>query len=412
MASPSSIREVRARVGTSFATTHDDASGDSWALSNGVIHKLRAVSVDTAGLEQPGIDDETMQTRMHNKPAMIAGLRKGSIRLSTYAEGAYSNVGETPAQNIAAACAGGIANPVTNRTDAAEAAVSTVNVAATGCSSFVATGQAALLGVRGDGKGGGEIRPINSLSGDDHMGLSVATAGAVDTGDAIVYSTTIYPDEDATQKYVDFLVIGHAAADQVQTIGAVGTFTMGGMGIGELPLFEFDFNTGDWQYAPSGARASLATTTDPYGGEPPFERGIGVVHVGDQGSSTRTSYRCTDVTFDPGLANEEQPGPAGVNGMDGQQHMPGVPTLELTILTGEDDGVLDDFPSTSKHVLVQLGHQATKAMAIELQNASLQGKPQRVEVNNLTGWRCVFFGKENTSGSTDLDKASWRVHCC
>jgi hypothetical protein len=124
MASPSSIREVRAIVSSTFATVHANAATDSWALTNDSVHKLRVIAADVSGLEQPGIEDETLQTRFHAKPKMIEGLAKGSLKLTTYAGGAYANVQVGPEWNIAAAAAGGFQPPTTSRSIAAGAAVS------------------------------------------------------------------------------------------------------------------------------------------------------------------------------------------------------------------------------------------------------------------------------------------------
>jgi len=410
MASPSSIREVRAIVSSTFATVHANAATDSWALTNDSVHKLRVIAADVSGLEQPGIEDETLQTRFHAKPKMIEGLAKGSLKLTTYAGGAYANVQVGPEWTLAAAAAGGIQDVTNARNAAAGAAVSTVNIAIGSVNTYVVAGQAVLVGVRGDGRGGGEVKPVNAVS-EDHIGLAVATAGAATTDDTVTFSTTVYPDEDATQQYIDALVVGHAAADQVQTIGGAATFTVGGLGIGELPTLEFDVACADWQYAPSGARATISHCTTPKGGSPSFHRGTGVMHVGDYGSSTRTAYKVTDVSFDPGLVYEEVPSPSGgINGVAAFQHMPGSPTLECTILTAEDDGVLDDFPDTEKAVLLQFGSTATKCIALELPRCYLTARPQRVEVNNLTGWKLAFRGTEECVAGNDLRSAAWRIH--
>lgn len=409
MASPSSIREVRIIPTTTFHTTHANAATDSWVLTNASVMKLRCIGADVSGLTQPGIDDETLQTRFHAKPPNIAGLAKGTLKLSCYAGGAYSNVNVGPEWELARAAAGGRQDVSNARSSTAGAAVSTVNIAVTSVNTYISAGQAVLVGARGDGRGGGEVKPVNTVSAD-HIGLAVATAAAADTGDTVVFGTTIYPDEDATQRYIDALVIGHASADQVQVIGGVPTMAFGGLGIGELPTVEYDMAVADWQYAASGSRATISHSDSPRGGAPAFYRGTGLAHIGDYGSSTRTAYKVTDITFSPNVALEEVPSVTGVNGVGDMQRMPSVPTLECTILTAEDDGVLDDFPDTEKAVVMQFGSTATKCFAVELPRCTLVDKPVRVEVNNLTGWRCVFRGTEAYVASNDLRSASYRIH--
>lgn len=410
MPSPSSIREVRAIVSTTFKTTMLNAGEDGpWNVSSPEVHKIRPTAVDTSGLTQSGITDETLQTRMHAMPPMIAGLAKGTTKVTCYAGGAYSNTETPPEWNIASACAGGIAVPTT-RSDAATAAVSSTNVGVLGVGALgVRRGMAVLCGVRGDGKGSGEVKPINAVT-TDNLELSISTIGPVDSGDNVVFSTTIYPDEDAVQKYVDLLMLGHAEADQIQAIGAAGPFTFSGMSIGELPKIDFDLAAVDWQYQPPGSRASLQYGEPAQGGNPAFDRGVGLLHIGDRNSTDRTSYKISDFTFDPGLSYEEIPDINGVNGAGGHQHMPGIPRMEFTILSGEDDGLLDDFPDTEKSAMVQFGHTPTKCIAFEMQKCYVMEKPQRVEINNLTGWRIMLQGNEEYVPGDDLQSAVWRIH--
>lgn len=409
MASPSSRREVRVHVSSTFVTNHANAATDSWALTNSAIHKLRVTAADVTGLTQPGISDETLQTRFHTKPPNIAGLSKGSVKLTTYAGGAYANVDVGPEWNVARASLGGYAAVTNARSGTVSAQVSTTNIGMTSVNTYVVAGQAVLIGVKGDGRGNGEVHPINGVS-PDHIQLSVATAAAAAVADPLVFCSSLYPDEDATQHYVDVVVAGHASADQFQTCGGVPKMMVEGLGLGEQPRLVFDIMSCDWRYVPTSERVTISHTTSPRGGEPSFDKAIGLAHIGDQGSSTRTAYKVTDVTYDPGIEYAEIPSPSGVNGVGGYQHMPGVGMLEMTVITAEDDGLIDDYPSTAKHIVVQAGHTATKTIAVEFTKAYLSDRPTRVEVNNLTGWRCKFFCTETYNASSDLVGAGQRIH--
>lgn len=411
MASPSSLREVRAQVSTTFRSALLNAGADGdWNTTNSVVHKLRAVSVDTSGLTRPGIDDETLQTRMHSKPAMIAGMRKGTAKVVCYAGGAFANTETPPEWNIVHAMCGG-ANVPSNRSALADGQVSTTNVQCTGVGTAlgIGRGMAVLIGSRNDGRGGAEVKPINAITADN-IEFGVACSAAPAVGDTMVFSTTLYPDEDATQKYVDLLILGHASADQIQAIGGAGPFSVSGTALGELPKIELSPSMADWEYCASGSRASLQHGVSPHGGSPAFDRAIGLVHIGDKDTNTRVAYKVADFSFNPGLEYAEQPSPSGVNGLEGHQHMPGVPTMEMTIITGEDDGVLSDFPDTEKTVMVQYGHEATKCIAFELQSAYLDELPQRVEVGSLSGWRLKFHGTEDYVSGANCQSAAWRIH--
>lgn len=411
MGSPARLRELRVKVGTTFNTNHANAGGATgWNVDYSTVHKLPIVAFDDSGLTRPGLEDETIQTRMHAKPASIPGLSKGALKFSTYLEGAHANVGYPSSINVLRALCGGMATATNARSGTAGGAVSTVNIAKTSVNTYVVAGQAVLCGVKGDARGGGEVKPINGVS-VDHIGISIATSAAVDTADALTFSTTLYPDEDATQQYIDALAIGHATADQRQTVGGSGSFAVSGLGVGEAPKVDVELAVADHQWCPSGSRASLGHSTTADAGKPAFDKSIGLVHIGDHGTSTRTAYKCGDIAFNPGLTHEELPEPSGINGLGGFQHMPGVPTLELTVLMDEDAGLLDDFTNqTAKTVLVQLGHAPTKCVAIELPKAYLDEQPAAATLGNMRGLKLKFHGTEDFVSGNDLRSAAWRLH--
>jgi hypothetical protein len=227
-----------------------------------------------------------------------------------------------------------------------------------------------------------------------------------------VVSDTAYLDEDATQQYVDTLGIGHATADQRQTIGGTGTFTVTGMGPGELPKLEIELLVADHKYVAANERTSLTPGTGPQSGGVPYERGIGLVHVGDHGDSTRTARKCGSLVFSSaGLTYEEQPEPSGVNGLGGFQHMPGVPTVECTLLYDEDFGLIADWNSqTAKTVIFQLGHLVSGCFALELPKAYLDALPVPEALNNLSGLKLMMHGTEDYVASNDLRSSAVRIH--
>lgn len=411
MASPASIREFRFKVTSTHRTTHQNAAASSgWNIHDADVQKLKIVGYDDSGLVQEGIPSEEIRTRMHDQPAPTPGLRKGNLKVTAYFAGAFSNTDIDPESNILACALGGIAIPTTNRSSVAVSGVSTVNTEITGVGSIVVAGQAALEGVKGDARGGGEVKPINGVS-TDHYQKSIASAGSLSAGDAVVYSTTIYPDEDAAQTYMDTYAIGHATADHFQTIGGVPAVAFSGLGVGEIPKMDLDIPVSDHKRVASGDRGSMNHASPTVGGLPAFDKGIGLCHIGDYNSSTRTSYKCGDFAFTPGVSHEEQPQPGGINGVGGRQHMPGVPTFEITVLMDEDDGLIADFENqTAKTILLQFGHTATRCVAFEIPKAYLDARPAPATLGNLRGYRLKFHGTEDFTASNDLRSAAFRIH--
>jgi hypothetical protein len=411
MASPQSLRELRFLVGTTFNTTFTNAASLSWNAVDATAHKVRVTEYDDSGLVQEGIEDETLQTRMHAKPAAVEGLRKGTLKISTYAGAAYSNLAVPPEMNIVRAMMGGLQLTTNARSSTISTGSTTTNINVTSADTYVVAGQMCLVGVKGDGRGGGECLPINSV-GTNFVETAVACAVAPNTGDAITFSDTAYLDEDAAQQYIDTLGIGHATADQRQTIGGTGTFTVTGMGPGELPKLEIELLVADHQYVAIGDRSSLTPGTGPQSGGVPYERGIGRVHIGDYNDSTRTARKCGSLVFSSaGVVNEEQPSPSGVNGLDGWQHMPGVPTVECTLLFDEDFGLIADWEGqTAKTVIFQLGHLAAGCVAIELPYALLDALPVPEALNNLSGLKLMMHGTEDYVASNDLRSSPVRIH--
>lgn len=412
MPSPSKIKEFRFKVGTTHNTAFTNGAASAWNAVDGTATKMRVVAYDDGGLTQDGLPDETMQTRMHAQDAHIAGLRKGTIKVTAYAGAAYTNLAVAPEINIARAAMGGLTSAATGRTTAIAAGTSTtVNALVASATGYASAGMAALIGVKGDGRGNGEVKPINSVTSNS-LGLAIACAAAPTEGDAISISDTCYLDEDATQQYIDTYAIGHATADHRQTIGGAATIQITGMGPGELPKMEITIAVTDHQYiTTTGDKSSLTHGTVPKGSDPPYDKGIGLVHVGDHNSSTRTLRKCGALTVTMGASYEEVPGPHGVNGIAGYQHMPGVPVAEATLLMDEDDGLIADFTSqTAKAVLFQLGHTAGACCAIELPKAYLDALPVPADLGNLKGLKITLHGTEDYVASNDLRSSAVRVH--
>lgn len=406
------LKEFRFRATGTFGVNHLNAAADGmWNTSLANVHKLQVTALDDSGLEQPGIEDETIQTRKYASPPPIPGLARGTVKVTTYLPGAYANVDPTPEMNMAWAILGGHQGPTNARSTTAGAAVDTTNIAGTSLNTYAVAGMMVLCGVKGDGRGGGEVKPINSTVDGGHIGLAVATAAAVDTDDPLVFGTAVFPDEDATQQYIDGLIVGHGTANQRQFIGAKGELAFSGLGVGELPKMDTTLTPADWRWCPSDGRASFTQGTAAQGGEPAFNKAIGLVHIGDNGDSTRTAFKCGEFSFNPGHVTDDVPEPSGINGLGAVETMPGAATLEVTVLVDEDAGLIDDFANqTAKTVIVQLGHTARRCVAFHFPKCYLAARPQPAALGNSAAMKLMFRCDESYVSGDDLQSAAWSIH--
>ncbi len=424
MASPTGIKELRIKLGTTARTTFENAAVGSWDQTNTSpeVIKLKALAYDPSGLSHDGIKDTTLQQRFYSSPPAIPGLRTGKVKFTTYMPAANGALTASPEVNILGALWGGVALPTNARgTTVSGTSPSTVNVSITSASTYAVAGQAALIGTRGDGRGNGRVYPINAVASGS-IGLALATTAAPTTGDVVVFSSTCYPQENVTQTYIDTLAIGTqpggvptASADQIQTIGGAGTVKMTSLGVGDLPKMEIELDVMDWQYANVGSRASISPHATSKGGNPPFEKGTGMFHIGDTSTSVQALLKAGDFSFTDGITYAPVPGFNGINAKEAFQKIPGEAKLECTVLVDEDMlGLLDDFQHpngmTAKRIVLQMGHTNTKCCALELPKAYLDAAPIPTALGNLQGVKLKIHAEEFSETNNNLVDAAWKLH--
>jgi len=407
----SSLRELRVKIGTTFNTSFTNAAATDWNTDNST--KIRATEIDTTGLVQEGLEDETVQARKYAKKSPHPGLRKGSVKFTMYADGAPSGVTAGGLGNLLEAAMGGIQNPTNARSTTAAASVSSTNISINSADTYAVAGQAVLVGTKGDGRGGGEVKIIDEV-GVNFVSVWPACAGTPLLGDSIVFSTTAYLDDDSAKNYVDGLIIGDDSADQRQWIGGSPVFTVEGTAPGELPTVSFDFTVGDHQYVEaSGDRASFDHAAAVTGGDPAHERAIGLVHIGDSLATARTSRQVGDISISPSLELFEKPEPGGVNGVGGHERAPAVPEMEMSLLFDQDmPGLSQDFNAgTAKSAIVQFGYHPAGTFAVEMQRCFLADLPRRDDLDGLTVSKIKIRADEDYSvGNTDLNRSALRIH--
>lgn len=413
-AAPNRIREVRYLNGTSLNTTFTAASNAAWAA--GTATKLRVIDdVDQSSLEYPSEPDPTLESQLYRARAHIPTIRTGSVKFSMFLEGAESDTSANPVATLLSHIMGGIQNPNSARTDAAEASGSSTVVKMTTHSSE--TGTAILVGTRGDSKGGAEVRVVTDTNANA-VTATMAFPGTPATSDAVVNSTTVFFD-DATQQYIDGLVIGKSTEDQWQWLGGMGPFSLEGLNPGEIPKVGFDLSVVDHQIVPAADRDQLEPTSATQGNQPALNRGIGGCFIQDNGTTTRAAFKIADLVINPNVTFQPIPDPNGVNGLGGWQRVPSEPTFEFTaILEGGADpfGWVADFENgatstgmQAKQLLFQFGHTAQRCVAIDFPKAYFDARPTRVEAGGLAAVRVVGHGEFGTTG-TALADSGMRIH--
>jgi hypothetical protein len=388
MASPHAIREVRLKHSTTFGTSFLNAAAalGNWLVSNTSIKKIRPIVFDDSGLTQEGVQDPTLQQYLFTDPAPIVGLRKGTCKISVYLGGAYANLDVNPEAELMNCFMGGCQSPSNARsTTVATSGSGTVNIACASANTYCGAGMMALIGTRGDGGADGLAYPIAGVAAE-YFNVGVACPAAPASGAPIVFGTTVYVQESAAQQYIDGLFIGHATADQRQMIGAMGTVDVTGIMPGENPKIDMTFSPGDHRYVPANERAALTPATAMQGGNPPQDKGLGMFHLGDFGSTTMQRVKAGGFNLTTGITYEAIPDPNGVNGIGGFQKIKGRPSLEATVLMDEDMlGLAADFDANAqaKKIILQLGHQATKCVAIHYPKGHQDHLPVPAVLNNL-----------------------------
>lgn len=388
---PEKIREFRYRASATLSTTHTNAASATWAVTDAI--KLGVTKCDLSKLKHDGIESAVLQTRMHGAPAVKPGLKNSPITIGGYlGKGSTSNTAPAEA-TLLSYFFGGLSSPV-DKSETCGNSCTTDEIYCAGHSARA--GACVLVGARGDGRGNGEVRRVKSVTNIDHFVLEMGLSGAPSNTDAIVHSHTVYLNPSATQQYIDWLAIGYHTEDQVQGIGAMGPVKIAGLGVGEIPQYEIDLNTADWQQVPAANRDQLESGVSPVGDAAPANKALGGFFFGDSASNTRTVVQSGNFNIDPGLTFEAIPDRNGVNGIGGWKKTGGKPKFDFDVLIDHDNpGLFDDFEAgTAKQFLAQFGHSANDCVAITIPNALLDAAPVRTSINGLAAMKITGHGQE------------------
>jgi hypothetical protein len=418
---PARIREFRCLIGTTFNLTHTNAADVTWAA--GTARKPKIISLDASGLEYASEEDPTLYPQHCVSPANIATTRTGNVNFGMWLAGGITAGTANEEATLLECCLGGIeAGAATDAADSTGVHTD-IKVYAADIDDNLSVGQGVMVGVKGDGDGGGEARVCSSATAaSDFFETTLAFPGTIVDGAQIRIGTTVFYDPTATQKYIDTLMLGYSAEDQLQTIGGAMTFDLEGLAMGELPKINFAVQAADWQEVPSAERDALAPTTAADGGTPAQLRGTGVMRISDNGTSTiaNTAFKVSDVSITPNLVYEPVNGMNGINGIEAWQKVSFRPVIEFNVLLeGNADplpGFYDDFVAgTAKMLHVQFGSTSTAACLIDFPRAYFTAAPTRTTVGSLQAVKCSLHGgglPPTTAESTAnyLANSPMRIH--
>ena len=255
------------------------------------------------------------------------------------------------------------------------------------------------------------------------MTPNVQSPAALAENDTVVIGHTVFFDASSAQEYLDWTLIGNDAGDDLQGIGCVGPVNVTGLGIGEVPTFEFDLTCGDWRWVASNTDP-LSTTNLPAGDSAPSAH-EGMFLLTDYATTaaiaayTGGAYdagqlmSCANVSVNLGIEYAQVPGFNGTNGIDKFKKLKCKPVISCDVLIDDAMGVAStyndlytDYTSgTAKTVILQIGHTANNCIAFIMDKCYISACPKHTSINGLQGVSIQLTGTENDHGlaNTILD---------
>lgn len=395
-----SLQELRTYWGTTFNTNYVPGDNAAWATTNTT--KLRIISIDKSGLKQDGIEDTSVQTRLHGAPPPFQGLRDGSLKVSTWLGGATTSATADAYAVMLGKMMGGLVSPP-GKTVTIGSGSTTTNVVGV-CTNVNTNGLGVLIN--------GEARIATNVQ-SGWMTLNMALSRAPTAGESATVAHAAHFTDSETVNYCDWMAIGKSTTDQQQGIGCQASFSISGIAPGEAPKLEVTLQCADHQTVPADERASLLPGTAPSGSSPPTGKNFGGFFIADAGSEVaRATMRAGKFAVNPGIGWTKLEGPNGVNGIEGWLRNPSKPTFEFTCAIDEDHlGLIADFENqTAKQAILQLGTAAGKCVMIYFPKFYLDRRPIPEALNNEQGLKCSGHGDDNYTTDGELKSSSCSIH--
>ena len=453
---PERIKELRVQKYTTFNTTflapnvgtgawnRDDISVTGLAVSTRpsttYTGKLSVVAVDTTGLDHVAIENAEIQQKMSGNPAPVKGPKQGNFKFTTYMGKAAATIYPPIQAELLEAVMGGRVSPnATTCPSAADRVVpiygasqiyqltitkaNAANIINTALASAVVfAGQGVLIGARGDGRGEGQVRIVRDET-TNSVTINHPVTAAPTTDDDIYIGHTVFFDSDATQQYLDWIMQGRQAGDDIQGIASIGKCNVTGLGIGEVPSLEFDLACGSWQWVTTGS-VDMDTTYATEGTSAPTIH-EGLFLLTDHSSTPSTAaydatqlMSCGSVAVDLGIEYVPVEGFNGVNGIDRFQKIRCKPTITCNILiddafggTGTYDALYTDYVNgTAKTVILQIGHTPNNCIAFVMDKCYMSACPKHTSMNGLQAVSIQLTGTQYSANGNDMLDSPITIH--
>ena len=408
---PIALEELRYLTGTSWLAVDGYTAGNASGWDPGTSTKVRAVGRVRNGLTHVSEPDTSIRQDLHGRAANHTTIARGSIGWNMYAGAAESTTSANPVATIVSKIMGGIDSPA-NRTDTVEASSSTTSLNLT--SHGLAEGQALLVGTKGDGGGDGTVVIVEDATTSANAVDIWPALPADPSGNAVVIGTTCYFDSAATMTYFQFLHLLTVEATtfmQCNAINCMGGFTLEGLGPGELPMLNFEFDKiGQWKFETN--RETAFSTSAQSGNRPPIDKGLGSLVIVDSLATTRVAIKGGSLEINPDINILEVEDKNGMNGVGEYVYGPSVPTLAFTPYSDQDfPGLSADFlAGTAKGIVAQFGHAAERCFAVDMQNWTMDNEVTPAELSDLHAFRVTGHAEKGTAGTSALQTSPMRLH--
>jgi hypothetical protein len=271
------------------------------------------------------------------------------------------------------------------------------------------------LGVKGDGRGDGQLNVVVSHVGTV-LTVLVATPGLLNAGDVIAPCVNFWLVEDATSAASIFPGLRFRVRTANAGVELHGCFptdvSIGGLNTGETPFMEVTFGLSWWRYtATSGTSAVAQEKFNPA----PVAQGS--FHLGAVGSTTRATRAVRNVTLTIKLGMVPLDAPGGVNPYQKITGAKRVPTdvglkLMLDMDAATATPALDALFTTGTGlvVLVTLSTTAGSQVGYALVNAQPKGnRPMQIANDNLNRYELELEAGTGTTTTTDQTCSALRL---
>jgi hypothetical protein len=398
------VLEVLANDEGSFGENANDPSSNTFST------RLPVLEATFTPLNERGMSDETLQSRLHERLPGYQGPREGELTLRM----PFAGHGLTAAGSLTAnwiydllrkALGGGDAASVGDL-DEGSGTVSQLKV--TG--GTFTDGTIVRVGANGDGRGGGHAAVIDAYA-SPNLDLLTDIPVAANAGDVIYASMVAHADENlgVSQR---FLVGFNTTGAQWHAMGCNAKAMTLNFPIGGLPEVEITYHVAYWDRSavviPSGTALPLHKSAAITGND---------LYYQTVATSTRGTLQVTELTLDVNmeLVVKRTTGGAGLyQVVTGYEQGPIRPELSITVQDWESSFETlwdtDGSDSVLKHVLFESTRQDGRTVGFYLPEVySIGPRPTFADAESILAVQARFAATEGPDTTNDLTRSNLRL---